>query len=68
MVRKSLFYVAAGLAIKKDEYDAWKDSKNCTPAPANSMYCPLCLMTVEDSDEDWKAHLTSMCTKNKRNL
>lgn len=55
-----------GLAIKKSEYLEWKDSPECQPAPADHMYCPLCQEPVADSDEDWKAHLVSTCTKNKR--
>jgi hypothetical protein len=30
------------------------------------MYCPLCLASVEDSDEAWKTHLTTECLKNTR--
>lgn len=55
-----------GLAIRSNEFEAWKRSPNCIPAPNNCMYCPLCLASVEDSDEAWLAHLTSGCPRNNR--
>ena len=55
-----------GLAIRNNEFDKWKKSPNCKPAPANCMYCPLCYKDVEDSDEAWKNHLCKICPKNSR--
>lgn len=55
-----------GLAIRNNEFEKWKKSPNCKPAPANCMYCPLCYKAVEDSDDAWKNHLCQSCTKNSR--
>jgi centrosomal protein CEP104 len=55
-----------GLAIRKNEYDSWRKSSQCRPAPDNSMYCPLCYTAVDDSDEAWQHHLTVECPKNGR--
>lgn len=55
-----------GLAIRKNEFDTWRKSPNCRPAPDNSMYCPLCTTAVDDSDEAWQHHLTVDCAKNGR--
>lgn len=58
--------VSVGLAIRSNEINAWKKGPNCVPAPANCMYCPLCLASVEDSDDAWLAHLTKGCPRNTR--
>ena len=55
-----------GLAIRIHEFDSWSKSPTCRPPPSNCMYCPLCLATVEDSDEAWRQHLTSGCPQNPR--
>ena len=55
-----------GLAIKKNEFIAWQKSKNCKSPPQDCIYCPLCLSSVEDSDEAWKDHLMEGCPKNTR--
>lgn len=55
-----------GLAVKELDFDNWQKSDNCVPAPTNCMYCPLCLSSVEDSDEAWLSHLTKGCPKNSR--
>lgn len=55
-----------GLAIRRNEFDAWRQSPQCVAAPENYMYCPLCLVTVDDSDTAWQRHLTVECTKNNR--
>jgi centrosomal protein CEP104 len=55
-----------GLAIRKADYPSWQRSKNCKPPPDNCVYCPLCLSSVEDSDEAWKDHLVHGCPKNTR--
>jgi len=60
-----LIYVI-GLAIKATEFDDWRAGPNCTPAPYNCMYCPLCLASVEDSDMAWLNHLTTGCPRNTR--
>jgi len=54
------------LAIKAIEFDEWKTSPQCVRAPANCMYCPLCLTAVEDSDDAWRQHLFKACPKNTR--
>ena len=55
-----------GLAIRIHEFDSWSKSPTCRPPPANCMYCPLCLATVEDSDEAWRLHLSNACPQNPR--
>mmetsp|Transcript_15369 Transcript_15369/g.23138 ORF Transcript_15369/g.23138 Transcript_15369/m.23138 type:complete len:861 (-) Transcript_15369:165-2747(-) len=55
-----------GLAIRKDEMEAWKSSASCVPPPDNCMYCPLCLASVEDTDDAWRQHLLYGCPKNGR--
>jgi hypothetical protein len=55
-----------GLAIRADEFSAWKASDNYRSPPDNCFYCPLCLMSVEDSNDAWKEHLVTQCTKNSR--
>ena len=55
-----------GLAIRIHEFDSWSKSPTCRPPPANCMYCPLCLATVEDSDEAWRQHLSNACPQNPR--
>ncbi len=56
----------SGLAIKANDFAKWQKGPNCQPAPQNCMYCPLCLASVEDSDEAWLAHLTRGCPRNTR--
>jgi hypothetical protein len=55
-----------GLAIRENEMVAWEESSKCSPAPANCMYCPLCLASVEDTNDAWKEHLIYGCSENKR--
>ena len=55
-----------GLAIRKDEFDAWSKGPSCVPPPDNCMYCPLCLASVEDTDTSWRDHLLYGCPKNGR--
>mmetsp|Transcript_9912 Transcript_9912/g.8858 ORF Transcript_9912/g.8858 Transcript_9912/m.8858 type:complete len:843 (-) Transcript_9912:96-2624(-) len=55
-----------GLAIRKNEMNDWQNSNNCKPPPENCIYCPLCLSSVEDSDEAWKQHLVRGCPLNTR--
>mmetsp|Transcript_24759 Transcript_24759/g.41875 ORF Transcript_24759/g.41875 Transcript_24759/m.41875 type:complete len:844 (+) Transcript_24759:164-2695(+) len=55
-----------GLAIRKDEMDAWTKGPSCVPPPENCMYCPLCLASVEDTDTAWREHLLYGCPKNGR--
>lgn len=55
-----------GLAILKDEFNEWTIGEKCIAPPANSMYCPLCLMVVPDSDDLWKDHLCKECPANTR--
>eukprot|EP01035_Chromulina_nebulosa_P021465 gene21465-27803_t len=55
-----------GLAIRKNEMNEWQNSNNCKPPPENCIYCPLCLSSVEDSDEAWKQHLVRGCPLNTR--
>jgi len=55
-----------GLAIRVEEFDSWCKSPSCRPPPVNCMYCPLCLATVEDSDEAWRQHLVLGCPQNPR--
>ena len=57
---------SSGLAIRGSEMTAWAGSSKCCPAPANCMYCPLCLASVEDANEAWKEHLIHRCPENKR--
>ena len=57
---------ATGLAIRTNEFDPWSKSPNCKPPPPNCMYCPLCLATVEDSDDAWRQHLILGCPQNPR--
>lgn len=45
---------------------AWMSSPNYVPPPDNCMYCPLCLASVEDTDDAWKQHLLYGCPKNTR--
>jgi centrosomal protein CEP104 len=56
----------AGLAIRKDEFEAWQTSPNCVAPPDNCMYCPLCMASVEDTDDAWRQHLLYGCPKNGR--
>jgi len=56
----------SGLAIRKEEMEKWKASPNCVPPPENCMYCPLCLVSVEDTDDAWRQHLLYGCSKNTR--
>ena len=64
----SVFFVdfSIGLAIRASEMTAWAGCSKCCPAPANCMYCPLCLASVEDANEAWKEHLIHRCPENKR--
>jgi len=55
-----------GLAIRSNEMATWSKSPKCKPAPANCMYCPLCLESVEDTNDAWKDHLMHTCAENKR--
>eukprot|EP00597_Dinobryon_sp_UTEXLB2267_P016523 CAMPEP_0201094330 /NCGR_PEP_ID=MMETSP0812-20130820/2657_1 /ASSEMBLY_ACC=CAM_ASM_000668 /TAXON_ID=98059 /ORGANISM="Dinobryon sp., Strain UTEXLB2267" /LENGTH=350 /DNA_ID=CAMNT_0047346849 /DNA_START=40 /DNA_END=1092 /DNA_ORIENTATION=+ len=55
-----------GLAIRSAEFADWQQDPKCCPAPHNCMYCPLCLSSVEDSDEAWLQHLNSACPRNMR--
>lgn len=55
-----------GLAIRRDEMAIWQNGPNCAPPPDNCMYCPLCLASVEDSDEAWRQHLLHGCPQNGR--
>merc|ERR1711871_1784574 len=55
-----------GLAIRIHEFDSWSKSPTCRPPPANCMYCPLCLATVEYSDEAWRQHLSNAYPQNPR--
>ena len=55
-----------GLAIRINEFESWSRSATCKPPPTDCMYCPLCLATVEDSDEAWKEHLVYGCPQNPR--
>lgn len=55
-----------GLAIHKDEYEAWKNGPHFIAAPEGCLYCPLCFSSVQDSDEAWTNHLSKECTKNPR--
>jgi hypothetical protein len=61
-----LAFNIAGLAIRANEFDAWQRGPNCHPAPANCLYCPLCLASVEDSDSAWLEHLKHGCPRNTR--
>lgn len=61
--RKNIYL---GLAIRENEMAAWEQSSKCSPAPANCMYCPLCLASVEDTNDAWKEHLIYGCSENKR--
>lgn len=54
------------LAIRVSEFDSWSASPNCRQAPAHCMYCPLCLATVEDTDDAWREHLVFGCPQNPR--
>lgn len=56
-----------GLAIRANELAAWKKSPYCRPAPDDCLICPLCMSTVEDTDEAWKQHLVEGCPKHNRN-
>lgn len=55
-----------GLAIRAEEFDAWKISRKCVPPPDNCFYCPMCLTAVNDSNDDWKQHLVKACRQNLR--
>jgi centrosomal protein CEP104 len=55
-----------GLVVRKDGYDAWKKSPQCEPCPQGMIFCPLCLISVSDTDEAWKEHLFYKCPKNTR--
>ena len=55
-----------GLAIKKNELRDWNASAECKPCPTGTMYCPLCLGFVEDTDDAWRSHLFENCPKNTR--
>jgi centrosomal protein CEP104 len=55
-----------GLAIRKEDFAAWQESTACTPPPENSMYCPLCLTAIVDSDDMWRQHLLYACKRNNR--
>jgi centrosomal protein CEP104 len=55
-----------GLAIRKDEFEAWSQGPSCVAPPENCMYCPLCLASVEDTDTAWRDHLLYGCPKNGR--
>ena len=57
----------SGLAIRVSEFDEWKGSPQCCAPPDDSMYCPLCLLTVPDSDDLWRDHLLKRCSANQRN-
>lgn len=59
-------FIYVGLAIRKDETDMWRRSPNYVAPPDSCMYCPLCLASVEDTDEAWKQHLLYGCPKNMR--
>ena len=53
----------SGLAVKKSELDSYS---NLDPLLSGKMYCPLCIKTVSDTDDDWKSHLFTYCTANTR--
>jgi hypothetical protein len=54
------------LAIRANEFEAWKKGHHCVPAPQNCLYCPLCLASVEDSDAAWLTHMQRGCPRNTR--
>lgn len=55
-----------GLAIRKEDFASWRESTSCVPPAENSMYCPLCLKGVVDSDDAWRQHLLYECARNAR--
>jgi hypothetical protein len=54
------FDEVSGLSFKKGE-----KMEHGAP-PANCAYCPLCVASVEDTDEAWLKHLSQVCPQNKR--
>lgn len=64
--KQNFLMTSIGLAIRKEEMRAWKQSPNCVPPPDNCMYCPLCLASVEDTDDTWRQHMLYGCPKNSR--
>jgi centrosomal protein CEP104 len=55
-----------GLAIRREDFASWQESPSCVPPAENSMYCPLCLAAVVDSDDAWRQHLLYDCARNVR--
>lgn len=55
-----------GLAVEKTKLGEWNASPQCKPCPTGTMYCPLCLGVVEDTDDAWRNHLFQNCPKNTR--
>ena len=52
-----------GLAIKKNELRDWNASAECKPCPTGTMYCPLCLGFVEDTDDAWRSTYLKIAPK-----
>jgi hypothetical protein len=50
-----------GLAIRSNEFAAWQEGPSCSPAPANCMYCPLCLGTAPPAFEVLTHMLYAIC-------
>lgn len=55
-----VFDELTGLSVKRGE------DLGLEPPPTNCAYCPLCIASVEDTDEAWLKHLSQVCPQNKR--
>ena len=55
-----------GLAVQKATLREWQSSPECKAAPAGCLYCPLCKLDVDNTDDAWRQHLFHDCQENTR--
>jgi len=55
-----------GLAVPKAGLREWQDSDECKPCGNGYMYCSLCKLSVENTDESWRKHLFYDCQESAR--
>jgi centrosomal protein CEP104 len=55
-----------GLAVPKATLKEWQTSPECKPCPTGEIYCPLCKLTVDNTDDAWRNHLYTECQENAR--
>ena len=55
-----------GLAVRKQDYAAFKKGPYFHPVEQGAFLCPLCFSPCVDTDADWNRHLRYECAQNIR--